>query len=99
MRQRLGLATALLCDPEILILDEPGNGLDPEGLQWLRRFLKERASAGRTVLISSHILAEVAQTADSALILSHGRLVADAPLAELTRNAGHTIHVTTPRIC
>ena len=97
MRQRLGLATALLCDPEILILDEPGNGLDPEGLQWLRRFLKERASAGRTVLISSHILAEVAQTADSALILSHGRLVADAPLAELTRNAGHTIHVTTPR--
>jgi ABC-2 type transport system ATP-binding protein len=97
MRQRLGLATALLRDPEILILDEPGNGLDPEGLQWLRRFLKERASTGRTVLISSHILAEVAQTADSALILNHGRLVADAPLAELTAKASHTIQVRTPR--
>ncbi|MGH2871021.1 MAG: ABC transporter ATP-binding protein [Solirubrobacteraceae bacterium] len=97
MRQRLGLATALLCDPEILILDEPGNGLDPEGLHWLRRFLRDRASAGRTVLISSHILAEVAQTADSALILNHGRLIADAPLAELTARAGHAIGVRTPR--
>ena len=77
MRQRLGLAAALLGDPDLLILDEPGNGLDPAGVHWLRGFLRQFADAGRTVLISSHVLAEVAQTVDSVLILSRGRLVAE----------------------
>ncbi len=82
MRQRLGLAAALLGDPELLILDEPANGLDPEGVRWLRDFLRHLAAEGRTVLISSHVLAEVAQTADRILIISRGRLVLSSPLAE-----------------
>jgi ABC-2 type transport system ATP-binding protein len=97
MRQRLGLATALLCDPEVLILDEPGNGLDPEGLRWLRGLLRGFASEGRTVLISSHVLAEVAQTADSVLIMNRGRLVAHAALDELIAAAGQRIEVRSPR--
>jgi ABC-2 type transport system ATP-binding protein len=88
MRQRLGLATALLCDPEILILDEPANGLDPEGVHWLRRLLRNLAAEGRTILVSSHILAEVAQTVDSVVIMDHGHLVTQAPLAELTAAGG-----------
>jgi ABC-2 type transport system ATP-binding protein len=83
MRQRLGLAGALLGDPELLILDEPANGLDPAGMHWLRGFLRQFADAGRTVLVSSHVLAEVALTVDSVLILSHGRLVAERHIAEL----------------
>jgi ABC-2 type transport system ATP-binding protein len=84
MRQRLGLATALLPDPEVLILDEPANGLDPDGVRWLRDLLRGLAAEGHTVLVSSHLLAEVAQTVDSAVILDHGRLIAQASLAELT---------------
>jgi ABC-2 type transport system ATP-binding protein len=84
MRQRLGLATALLPDPELLILDEPANGLDPEGIRWLRGLLRGFAAEGGTVLISSHMLAEIAQTIDSAVIVHHGRLVVQAPVAELT---------------
>jgi ABC-2 type transport system ATP-binding protein len=84
MRQRLGLATALLPDPTLLILDEPANGLDPEGIRWLRGLLRDFAAEGGTVLISSHLLAEVAQTIDAAVIVHHGRLVAQAPVAELT---------------
>ena len=83
MRQRLGLAGALLGDPELLILDEPANGLDPAGVHWLRGFLREFAQDGGTVLISSHVLAEVAQTADVVLILSRGRLVAQQRIDEL----------------
>ena len=83
MRQRLGLAAALLGDPELLVLDEPGNGLDPAGMHWLRGFLRQFARSGRTVLISSHVLAEIAQTVDSVLILSQGRLVATRRMAEL----------------
>ena len=83
MRQRLGLAGALLGDPELLVLDEPANGLDPAGVHWLRGFLRQFARAGRTVLISSHVLAEVAQTVDSVLILSRGRLVAERRIDEL----------------
>lgn len=97
MRQRLALATALLCDPEILILDEPGNGLDPEGLRWLRGLLRDLASDGRTVLISSHILAEVAHTADSVLIMDHGRLVTQAALDELVSATGQRVQMRSPR--
>jgi len=84
MRQRLGLATALLTDPELLILDEPANGLDPEGVRWLRDLLRGMAAEGATVLVSSHILAEVAHTVDSVVILDRGRLVTQSSLAELT---------------
>jgi ABC-2 type transport system ATP-binding protein len=86
MRQRLGLAAALLGDPELLLLDEPANGLDPEGIRWLRDFLRALAGEGRTVLVSSHLLAEVAQTVDDVLIIDHGRLVAAGPLTALTAN-------------
>jgi ABC-2 type transport system ATP-binding protein len=89
MRQRLGLATALLADPELVILDEPANGLDPDGVHWLRDLLRGMAAEGVTVLVSSHILAEVAQTVDSVVILDHGRLVTQSPLAELTAGAGN----------
>ena len=88
MRQRLGLATALLGDPEILILDEPANGLDPEGVRWLRELVRSFADEGRTVLVSSHVLAEVAQTVDRVVILDHGRMVAHSSLSELTTKAG-----------
>jgi ABC-2 type transport system ATP-binding protein len=93
MRQRLGLAAALLGDPELLILDEPANGLDPEGVRWLRDFLRRLASEGRTVLVSSHVLAEISQTVDQVLIISHGRLVIESPLAELTARAGGAVRV------
>ena len=89
MRQRLGLATALLTDPDLLILDEPANGLDPDGVQWLRDLLRGLAAGGATVLVSSHILAEVAQTVDSVVILDRGRLVAQSSLADLTAGAGN----------
>jgi ABC-2 type transport system ATP-binding protein len=97
MRQRLGLATALLCDPEILILDEPANGLDPEGVRWLRDLLRGLAGEGRTVLVSSHILAEVAQTVDSVIILDHGHLVTHAALDELTARTKHRLRIRTPK--
>lgn len=84
MRQRLGLAAALLGDPELLVLDEPANGLDPAGVHWLRGFLRSFAEGGRTVLVSSHVLAEVAQAIDQVLIIDRGRLVAAARLGELT---------------
>jgi ABC-2 type transport system ATP-binding protein len=84
MRQRLGLAAALLGDPELLILDEPANGLDPAGVHWLRNFLQTLARQGRTVLVASHLLADVAQTVDRVLIIDHGRLLATGSLAELT---------------
>jgi ABC-2 type transport system ATP-binding protein len=93
MRQRLGLAAALLGDPELLILDEPANGLDPEGVRWLRDFLRRLASEGRTVLVSSHVLAEVAQTVDQVLIISRGRLVIESSLAGLTARAGGAVRV------
>ena len=97
MRQRLGLAGALLGDPELLILDEPANGLDPEGVRWLRDFLRAFAATGRTVLISSHALAEVAQTVDQVLIITHGRFVVESPLHELTSRVGGTVRVRTPK--
>jgi ABC-2 type transport system ATP-binding protein len=93
MRQRLGLARALLGDPELLILDEPANGLDPTGVHWLRTFLRRFADEGGTVLIASHVLAEVAQTVDQVLIIDCGRLVATARLDELARR-GETLEET-----
>ena len=85
MRQRLGLAAALLGDPELLILDEPANGLDPGGVRWLRDFLRDYAAGQRTVLISSHVLAEVAQTVDQVLIINHGKLVTESSLGRAHR--------------
>jgi ABC-2 type transport system ATP-binding protein len=88
MRQRLGLAAALLGDPPVLVLDEPANGLDPEGIRWLRALLRGLAAEGRTVLVSSHVLAEVEQTADDVLVLAAGRLVATGSLETLRSEAG-----------
>ncbi len=83
MRQRLGLAAALLGDPEILVLDEPANGLDPQGIRWLRTMLRDRAAKGGTVLLSSHLLAEAAQTVDDVVVIDRGRLVHEGPISEV----------------
>jgi ABC-2 type transport system ATP-binding protein len=96
MRQRLGLAGALLGDPELLILDEPANGLDPEGVHWLREFLHGFAAEGKTVFVSSHVLAEVAQTVDRVVIINRGRLITVSPLAELLAQATSFVHVIAP---
>jgi ABC-2 type transport system ATP-binding protein len=98
MRQRLGLAAALLGNPDLLVLDEPANGLDPEGVRWLRDFLRDFASGGRTVLISSHVLAEIAQTVDQVLIINHGRLVTESTLDELTAHVGGVVRVQSPHL-
>ena len=97
MKQRLALATALLGDPEVLILDEPANGLDPEGMRWLRTFLRAQAKEGRTVLVSSHVLAEVEQTVDDILILSKGKLLAQGPISTLTASTQPVVRVRSPQ--
>ena len=94
MRQRLGLAAALLGDPKAVILDEPANGLDPEGIRWLRGFLRFLSGEGKTVLISSHLLAEVAQTVDDVVIIANGRSVAQGPISDLQGEP--TVLVRTP---
>jgi ABC-2 type transport system ATP-binding protein len=96
MRQRLGLAVALLGDPPVFILDEPVNGLDPQGVRWLRGFLKRLANEGRTVLLSSHVLPEVEQTADDVLLLAGGRLLRQTSLAELRAEHGIGTAVRSP---
>ena len=96
MRQRLGLAAALLGEPELLVLDEPANGLDPEGIRWLRDFLRTFAAEGGSVLVSSHVLAEVAQTVDRVVIINHGRFVTEAALGELTERSTARVHVRSP---
>jgi ABC-2 type transport system ATP-binding protein len=96
-RQRLGLAGALLGEPEVLILDEPANGLDPAGVLWLRGFLRRLGEEGRTVLVSSHILAEVAQFADHAVVIDRGRLVSAGPVTELLKAARQAVVVRSPR--
>ena len=96
MRQRLGLASALLGRPAVLILDEPANGLDPEGVHWLRQFLRGFADNGGTVLVSSHLLAEVAQTVDEVVIIASGRLVTQSSLADLTSRSQSGVRVRTP---
>ena len=95
MRQRLGLAAALLGDPDVLVLDEPANGLDPEGVHWLRGLVRGLADQGRTVLVSSHLLAEVDQTVDQVVIIDRGRLGDQATLAALTAGADRTVRVRT----
>ena len=96
MRQRLSLAGALLGDPRALVLDEPANGLDPQGIRWLRDFLRGQAAQGRTVLVSSHVLAEMAQTIDEAVVISRGKLVAQGSLDELTAGAEAPVWVRSP---
>jgi ABC-2 type transport system ATP-binding protein len=98
MRQRLGLAAAMLGDPPVLVLDEPTNGLDPQGIRWLRGSLRRLADEGRTVLVSSHVLAEVEQIADDVLMIAQGRLVRSARLAELRAEAGIGTGVRSPEI-
>jgi ABC-2 type transport system ATP-binding protein len=97
MRQRLGLATTLLGDPPVLVLDEPANGLDPQGIVWLRDLLRHLAGQGRTVLVSSHVLAEVQATVDDVVIITRGRLVHESPLTELVAMAEQQVRVTGPR--
>lgn len=86
MGRRLGLAAALLGDPEILVLDEPVNGLDPEGIRFIRTFLRERAASGNTVLLSSHLMGELAETVDDVVIMKQGKIVADGTLEEVIGN-------------
>ncbi|OLF12214.1 multidrug ABC transporter ATP-binding protein [Actinophytocola xinjiangensis] len=97
MAQRLGLAAALLGDPPVLLLDEPVNGLDPEGIVWLRSLVRDLAAQGRTVLVSSHLMAEMALTAEHLVVISRGRLLADTTVAEfVAEHAGSHVRITTP---
>ncbi|HEV2783048.1 MAG TPA: ATP-binding cassette domain-containing protein [Actinophytocola sp.] len=98
MRQRLGLAAALLGDPKVLVLDEPANGLDPEGIVWLRQFLKHLASGGRTILVSSHVLSEVEQTVDHVVIINNGTLIRQDRMDTLADSHGHAVLVRTPDV-
>jgi ABC-2 type transport system ATP-binding protein len=99
MGQRLGIAAALLGDPANLILDEPVNGLDPEGVVWVRTLARHLASEGRTVFLSSHLMSEMAQTADHLIVLGRGRVIADAPTAEIVaRSTGGAVTVRTPQV-
>ncbi len=96
MRQRLGLAQTLLGDPKVLILDEPANGLDPAGINWLRSFLRSLANEGRTVLVSSHLLSEVEQTVDEVVIIAAGRSVRQGKITDLQADASASVRVRTP---
>ena len=96
MRQRLGLAATLLGDPKVLLLDEPANGLDPEGIAWLRALLRHLAREGRTVLVSSHVLSEVQQTVDDVIIIAKGRLVHASSLADLALLTTRQVLVKSP---
>jgi ABC-2 type transport system ATP-binding protein len=97
MRQRLAIAAALLGDPRVLVLDEPANGLDPEGMRWLRNLLRSLAERERAVLISSHVLSEVSQIADEAVIINHGRLIAQEPVEQLMRRSDGRVRVVSPQ--
>ena len=97
MRQRLGIAAALLGDPRVLIFDEPVNGLDPEGIRWIRDFMRSLAREDRAVLVSSHLMSEMALTADHLVVIGRGRLIADTSMTEFTRSTGEgTVLVRTP---
>ena len=97
MTQRLGLAAAMLGDPPVLLLDEPGNGLDPEGIRWIRNFMRELAGGGRTVFVSSHLMSEMAVTADRLVVIGRGRLIADCSTQEfIERSSERSVLVRTP---
>jgi ABC-2 type transport system ATP-binding protein len=97
MSQRLGVAAAMLGNPQVLLLDEPVNGLDPEGVLWIRNLMKQLASEGRTILVSSHLMNEMAVTADHLIVIGRGKLLADAPTEEvIARGSGHSVRVRTP---
>ncbi len=98
MKQRLSLAGALLGDPQVLVLDEPANGLDPQGIRWLRDLLRSLAAEGRTVLVSSHVLTEMAQLADDVVIIAKGKLVRQAPMADVIAGGGRGTRVRSPDI-
>ncbi len=99
MRQRLGLAAALLGDPPILLCDEPVNGLDPEGILWIRTFLRERAAEGRTVFVSSHLMSEMALTADHLIVVGRGRLIADASITDvIEQHSRRSVLVRSPSL-
>ena len=98
MRQRLGIATALLGDPEVLILDEPANGLDPAGIRWMRDLLRGYADQGGTVLLSSHLLHEIEVVADDLVVIGNGRIVAQGTKSELLASAGTLVRTRTPRM-
>jgi ABC-2 type transport system ATP-binding protein len=95
MKQRLGLASALLGDPQILVLDEPANGLDPSGIKWLRSFLREFVASGRSVLVSSHLLAEISEVADDVVVITNGAFVVHSPVHDLVARSDR-VRVTTP---
>src|SRR6201999_1237662 len=97
MGQRLGIAAALLGAPQTLLLDEPVNGLDPEGIHWIRNLLKDLAADGRTVFVSSHLMSEMALTAEQLIIIGRGRLVADVSVAEFTRGSRRSVRVRSPQ--
>ncbi|GAB3878516.1 ABC transporter ATP-binding protein [Kibdelosporangium lantanae] len=98
MYQRLGIATALLGDPPVLLFDEPVNGLDPEGIVWIRTLMRDLAAEGRTVFVSSHLMNEMEETADHVVVIGRGRLIADMPIAEFTQRDSHShVHVVSPR--
>jgi ABC-2 type transport system ATP-binding protein len=99
MGQRLGIAAAMLGDPRTLILDEPVNGLDPEGVQWVRRLVRSLAEEGRTVFISSHLMSEMAQTADQLLVIGRGRILAAGPVQQVIDSvSGAAVRVRSPRV-
>jgi ABC-2 type transport system ATP-binding protein len=98
MSQRLGIASALLGDPAVLIFDEPVNGLDPDGIHWVRALLRALAAEGRTVLVSSHLMSEMALTADHLLVIGKGRLIADSSVDEFVRSSSRqSVHVRSPQ--
>jgi ABC-type multidrug transport system, ATPase component len=98
MGQRLGIATTLLGDPSTVMLDEPSNGLDPEGIQWMRNMLKRLAAEGRTVFVSSHLMSEMALTADHLIVIGRGRLIADTDVGEFIRGASkNAVLVRSPQ--
>ena len=97
MTQRLGIAAALLGDPAVLLFDEPVNGLDPEGIRWVRHFLRDLARQGRTVLVSSHLISEMSLTADRLVVIGRGRLIAETSVADfVARSGGGAVHLVTP---
>jgi ABC-2 type transport system ATP-binding protein len=97
MRQRLALAGALLGDPQVLLLDEPANGLDPEGIRWLRQLLRHLSSQGKTILISSHMLSEVEQTVDDVVIIANGKLIRQGAMADLPTDHVSTVRTSDPQ--